>query len=55
MSTSYMGPLAPQVEEGIMKTEWISNNDINNLLKNAFENIRLIVLEVLNSNSFRNK
>ena len=29
--------------------------DINNLLKNAFENIRLIVLEVLNSNSFRNK
>ena len=50
-----MGPLAPQVEEGIMKTEWISNNDINNLLKNAFENIRLIVLEVLNNNSFRNK
>ena len=55
MSTSYMGPLVPQVEEGIMKTEWISYDDINNLLKNAFENIRLIVLEVLNSNSFRNK
>ena len=55
MSTSYMGPLVPQVEEGIMKTEWISYDDINNLLKNAFENIRLIVLEVLDSNSFRNK
>ena len=55
MSTSYMGPLVPQVEEGIMKTEWISYDDINNLLKNAFENIRIIVLEVLNSNSFRNK
>ena len=55
MSTSYMGPLVPQVKEGILKTEWISYDDINNLLKNAFENIRLIVLEVLNSNSFRNK
>ena len=33
MSTSYMGPLIPQVEEGIMKTEWISHNDINNLLE----------------------
>ena len=30
-------------------------SEINNLLKNAFENIRLIVLEVLDSNSFRNK
>ena len=51
MSTSYTGPLVPQIEEGIVKAEWISNDEISNLLNNSFENIRIIVLEVLDSNS----
>jgi len=51
MSTSYTGPLVPQIEEGIVKAEWISNDEISNLLNNSFENIRTIVLEVLDSNS----
>jgi hypothetical protein len=55
MSTSYKGQLNPQIEEGIVKAEWISENEISNLLNNAFENIRIIVLEVLDINSFRDK
>ena len=55
MSTSYKGQLNPQFEEGIVKAEWISENEISNLLNNAFENIRIIVLEVLDINSFRDK
>ena len=55
MSTSYKGQLNPQFEEGIVKAEWISENEISNLLNNAFENIIIIVLEVLDINSFRDK
>ena len=51
MSTTYMGQLQPQIEEGISKTEWISKVGIDNFLNDAFENIRTIVLEVLNRNS----
>jgi len=55
MSTKYNGKLSPQIEEGIMKTEWVSKDNIQNMLDDAFENIRLIVLEVLNSNTLRNQ
>ena len=55
MSTSYTGQLQPQIEEGILKTEWISKDGIKDFLNDAFENIRIIVLEVLDSNFFRDK
>jgi ADP-ribose pyrophosphatase YjhB (NUDIX family) len=47
MSTNYMGQLQPQIEEGISKTEWISKAGIESFLDDAFENIRIIILEVL--------
>ena len=50
-----MGILKPQYEEGILKSEWISKEEIDDLLIDAFENIRIIVLEVLKRNSSRNK
>ena len=55
MSTTYMGKTNPQTEEGIEKTKWVSNKNIEDILNDAFENIRIIVLEVLKSNSLRNK
>ena len=55
MTTNYTGQLQPQIEEGILKTEWISKDGIKDFLNDAFENIRIIVLEVLDSNLFRNK
>ena len=55
MSTNYMGQLHPQIEEGISKSEWISKVGIEDFLSDAFENIRIIVFEVLNRNSFGDK
>jgi len=55
MSTSYMGKTKPQTEEGIKKTEWVSKEKIDEILNDAFENIRIIVLEVLKSNTLRNE
>ena len=55
MSTNYTGQLHPQIEEGISKTEWISKDGIKDFLNDAFENIRIIVKEVLENNSFRDK
>ena len=55
MSTSYTGQLQPQIEEGILKTEWISKDGIKDFLNDAFENIRIIVLEVLDRDFFRDK
>ena len=37
--------------EGISKTEWISKVGIEGFLDNAFENIRIIVFEVLDRKS----
>ena len=51
MSTGYMGMIHPQIEEGILKGEWVTKEKIDAILKNAFENIRLIILEVLDSDS----
>ena len=55
MSTSYMGKTKPQTEEGIKKTEWVSKEKIDEILDDAFENIRIIVLEVLKSDTLWNK
>ena len=55
MSTSYMGETVPQIEEGIKKIEWVSKEKIDEILNDAFENIRIIVLEVLKSDNLRNK
>ena len=55
MSTSYMGKTKPQTEEGIKKTEWVSKEKIDEILNDAFENIRIIVLEVLKSDTLGNK
>ena len=51
MSTNYTGQLQPQIEEGISKTEWISKAGIESFLDDAFENIRIIVFEVLDRKS----
>ena len=55
MSTSYMGKTEPQTEEGIHKTKWVSKEKIDEILNDAFENIRIIVLEVLKSDTLWNK
>ena len=55
MSTTYMGKTNPQTEEGIEKTKWVSNKNIEDILNDAFENIRIIVLEVLKSDALGNK
>lgn len=55
MSTNYTGHLKPQIEEDILKAEWISKDGIKDFLNDAFENIRIIVLEVLDSNFVRDK
>ena len=55
MKTNYMGELKPQTEEGIENAKWISKDKISYILNDAFENIRLIVMEVLDSDSFWDK
>jgi len=55
MSTTFMGKTNPQTEEGIERTKWVPKDKIQDILNDAFENIRMIVLEVLKSNTLRNK
>ena len=55
MSTTYMGKTKPQTEEGIEKTKWVSNTNIEDILNDAFQNIRIIVLEVLKNDALVNK
>ena len=55
MSTNYTGQLQPQIEEGISKTEWVSKVGIEGFLDDAFENIRIIVFEVLDRESLGNE
>ena len=50
-----MGETIPQTEEGIEKIEWVSKEKIDEILNDAFENIRIIVFEVLKSDTPRNK
>ena len=55
MSTTYTGKTKPQTEEGIEKIKWVSNKNIEDILNNAFENIRIIVLEVLKNDALGNE
>ena len=55
MSTNYTGQLQPQIEEGISKTEWVSKVGIEGFLDDAFENIRIIIFEVLDRESLGNE
>ena len=55
MSTTFMGKTSPQTEEGIEKTKWVSNKNIEDILNDAFENIRIIVLEVLKNDVLGNE
>ena len=55
MSTTFMGKTIPQTEEGIEKTKWVSKKNIQDILNDAFENIKIIVLEVLKSDALGNK
>ena len=47
MKSDYQGELFPQEEEGIISAEWINKKRIPEILKNAYENIKKIVNEVI--------
>ena len=55
MSTTYTGKTKPQTEEGIEKIKWVSNKNIEDILNDTFENIRIIVLEVLKNDALGNE
>jgi hypothetical protein len=43
MESNYLGPLAPQIEENIQMAVWKKNTEIPELMKNAYENIKIIL------------
>ncbi len=43
MTTSYKGVLSGQAEEGIEKVVWVNKNEIPELLKNSYNNIKLLL------------
>lgn len=47
MKTNYKGPLVPQTEENIQKAKWFSKEEIPALFDNAYENIKIVVNEVI--------
>ena len=47
MKSDYQGELFPQEEEGIISAEWINKKRIPEIFKNAYENIKKIVNEVI--------
>ncbi len=47
MKTNYGGPLIPQIEENIQKVKWVAKDDIPALFDNAYENIKIVVNEVI--------
>ena len=47
MKSDYQGELFPQEEEGITSVEWINKKRIPEIFKNAYENIKEIVNEVI--------
>ena len=47
MKSDYKGELFPQEEEGIISAEWINKKRIPEIFKNAYENIKEIVNEVI--------
>lgn len=42
MTTDYTGELQGQLEEGIEKVVWVDKKDIPELLKNSYQNIKLL-------------
>jgi len=42
MKTQFEGTLQGQTDEGIDKVEWVNPKDISELLKNSYENIKLL-------------
>ena len=46
MITSYNGVLKPQLDEGIVKAEWKIKEEIPDLMKNAYHNIKILLEEV---------
>ena len=47
MKTNYKGPLMPQIEENIQKAVWVEEQQIQALFENAYENIKIVVNEVI--------
>ncbi len=45
MKTTYEGPLRGQLSEGIEKVLWVDKKDIPELLKNSYQNIKLLFEE----------
>lgn len=45
MTTDYQGELKGQIEEGIEKVVWVNKSEIPELLKNSYQNIRLLFKE----------
>ena len=43
MESNYSGPLAPQIEENIQMAVWKKDIEIPELMKNAYENIKIIL------------
>ncbi|WP_242202554.1 NUDIX hydrolase [Aestuariivivens insulae] len=43
MKTNFNGDLIAQQNEGITKVEWLNNGRINEVLKNSYANIKLLV------------
>tara|TARA_B100001059_G_scaffold96399_1_gene95663 strand:- start:4428 stop:5039 length:612 start_codon:yes stop_codon:yes gene_type:complete len=47
MKTKYALPLTPQMDENIQKAEWKTTEEIPDLFKNAYENIKIVVNAVV--------
>jgi hypothetical protein len=45
MKTDFEDKLIPQKEEGIKKAVWLKPEDVNEALKNSYENIKLLFEE----------
>ncbi|MCF6346735.1 MAG: NUDIX domain-containing protein [Flavobacteriaceae bacterium] len=45
MKTSFTGQLLPQFEEGITKVEWLNEQEIKEVMKNTYANIKLLVVD----------
>ena len=43
MYTNYKGPLIPQVEEGILQAVWRTPDQVPEMMKNAYENIKILI------------
>ena len=46
MRSDFIGDFKPQIEEGITKVEWVSQQNLTNVLANSFANIKLLCLNL---------